>query len=76
MPEPIHCPDCKQYIGEDVLVDGLHLLQIGGVLLWDARLCCPQCGRMMYWSVRDTAIQAAIKKIKGENHANTNTSTG
>ena len=63
MPTPVQCPDCKTHIGYDVVLDGLHILLIGNIPIWEMRGVCPNpmCGRTMYWSVRDRAVELVIR---------------
>lgn len=62
MSESVSCPDCKYYIGESINIEGVDLLQVGGMLMWEMRGACPGCKRIMYWSVRDKVIERAIKQ--------------
>lgn len=59
--EPVNCPGCKVELGQAVTIEGVEFLRIGILLVREARGLCIQCGKTVYWSVSDKAIERMIK---------------
>jgi hypothetical protein len=57
----VHCPQCNAEIGEEINVHGMIFLHVGALLLQEAKMICLQCGRRVYWSVSNKAIDLVVK---------------
>lgn len=55
------CPSCDERIGYLVDVDGVDYLLIGGGIAREWHGVCAHCGREVHWSVKDRALEKAVK---------------
>ena len=49
-----------------VTVEGVELLQIGGVLVRQAHGVCNKCGKEFHWSVSERMLERLIGLVKAE----------
>ncbi len=59
-------PNCRAQLGWMVTVEGVELLQIGGVLVRQAHGVCIKCGKEFHWSVSERMLERLIGLVKAE----------
>ncbi|MCC6147420.1 MAG: hypothetical protein IT308_07625 [Anaerolineaceae bacterium] len=65
MSEALMCK-CRAVLGQEVEVDGLTLLSVGGVCVRYMHGFCERCGEEVHWSVSDRLLQKMLKgRING-----------
>lgn len=55
-------PECKCVMGKKIIIDNFEWLQVGGVILREARGVCANCKQGFYYSVSDRMMESLLAK--------------
>lgn len=67
--QEIHClnPECNAVIGKKIFIDNFEWLQVGGIIIREARGVCANCKQGFYYSVSDRMMESLLTRVSKSN---------